>query len=126
MRRAIKGILGERVKINRDFCGVPKGTEGVIDQVLVGYGGGDHCLMVAWDLPTNPLPRFYTGSIISLDVLRDAFCPDEYRYLEPVDKRVCDGCGKWLEHAFFSRPSSECVFCENDRHDIRNFPENWG
>jgi hypothetical protein len=63
--------IGVRVKSLVDFSGVPKGTEGVIDE---DYGTG---VMVAWDLPNQPLPKGYsvhTGkpSFVS-GVLRDGF-----------------------------------------------------
>ena len=45
--------VGQRVKAKIDFSGVPKGTEGVIDE---DYGTG---LTVAWDLPDRPLPPGY-------------------------------------------------------------------
>ena len=45
--------IGLRIKSNVDFSGVPSGTEGVIDE---DYGSG---VMVAWDLPSQPLPQGY-------------------------------------------------------------------
>lgn len=63
--------VGVRVKSLVDFSGVPKGTEGVIDE---DYGTG---VMVAWDLSDQPLPRGYSvyngkPSILS-GILRDGF-----------------------------------------------------
>lgn len=50
-------VIGLRVRSLRDFAGVPKGTEGVVDEV---YKLGEHIgLMVAWDLPDKPLPKGY-------------------------------------------------------------------
>lgn len=46
--------VGQKVKSNRAFVDVPKGTQGIIDE---DYGTG---VMVAWDLPDRPLPRGYT------------------------------------------------------------------
>jgi len=48
-----EATIGTRVKTLVDFSGVPKGTEGVIDQ---DYGTG---IMVAWDLPDRALPAGY-------------------------------------------------------------------
>jgi len=48
-----EAVVGTRVKTLVAFSGVPKGTEGVIDQ---DYGKG---IMVAWDLPDRPLPDGY-------------------------------------------------------------------
>lgn len=63
--------IGVRVKSLVDFSEVPKGTEGVIDE---DYGTG---VMVAWDLPDQPLPRGYSvydgKPAISSGILRDGF-----------------------------------------------------
>lgn len=73
--------IGVRVKTLVDFSGVPKGTEGVIDE---DYGTG---VMVAWDLPDQPLPKDYsihTGrpSFVS-GILRDGFNKgNELHFLE--------------------------------------------
>lgn len=75
--------IGVRVKSLVDFSGVPKGTEGVIDE---DYGTG---VMVAWDLTDQPLPRGYsvhTGrpSFVS-GILRDGFNKEnELHFLEKV------------------------------------------
>jgi hypothetical protein len=74
--------IGLRVKSNVDFSGVPSGTEGVIDE---DYGSG---VMVAWDLPSQPIPTGY----ISWDgspswmtgLLRDGFGNDELHFLDLV------------------------------------------
>jgi len=79
--------IGTRVKSLRDFAGVPKGTEGVIDE---DYGTG---VMVAWDLPDKPLPkgyRQYDGLPIPKEyrqydggILRDGFDKEtELKFLE--------------------------------------------
>jgi len=63
--------IGLRVRSLVDFAGVPRGTEGVIDE---DYGTG---LTVAWDLPDRPLPpgyREYDGRpTIQTGLLRDGF-----------------------------------------------------
>jgi hypothetical protein len=63
--------IGVRVKSLVDFSGVPKGTEGVIDE---DYGTG---VMVAWDLSDQPLPigySVYTGKPAFVSgILRDGF-----------------------------------------------------
>lgn len=72
--------IGTRVSTLVDFCGVPKGTQGVIDE---DYGSG---VTIAWDLPDHPLPpgyRQYDGKpMIQTGILRDGFSLDELHYLE--------------------------------------------
>jgi len=46
-------VVGAKVRTLIDFSGVPKGTQGVIDQ---DYGKE---IMVAWNLPDRPLPDGY-------------------------------------------------------------------
>ena len=74
--------IGLRVRITMDFSGVPKGTEGVIDE---NYTTG---VMVAWDLPDQPLPvnykRYYGIPLIKSGILRDGFANDELEFLEIV------------------------------------------
>lgn len=74
-----QAIVSERIKSNVDFSGVPSGTEGVIDE---DYGTG---VMIAWDLPEQPLPvgYAYTGKpAIATGILRDGFSWDELKYLD--------------------------------------------
>lgn len=84
--------VGTRVRSNREFSGVPEGTEGVIDE---DYGSG---VMVAWDLPDKPLPDHYMKAIphyhpsttdpqgFEVPVLRDGFDKDdELQFLDVVD-----------------------------------------
>ena len=76
-------FLGMRVRSLVDFAGVPKGTEGVVDE---DYGSG---ITVAWDLPDRPLPagyREYDGQpAIQTRILRDGFAKvNELHFLEPV------------------------------------------
>jgi hypothetical protein len=75
--------VGIRVRSLRDFVGVPCGTEGVIDE---DYGEG---VMVAWDLPSNPLPPGYKAfdgrPAIKSGFLRDGFDKKtELKYLLTV------------------------------------------
>lgn len=74
--------VGARVRTLRDFCSVPKGTKGVIDE---DYGSG---VMVAWDLPDQPLPpgyQVYDGRPAFVSgILRDGF--DKERELEFLEK----------------------------------------
>ena len=75
--------VGTRVKSNREFSAVFKGTEGVIDE---DYGTG---VMVAWDLPDQPLPfgyRAYDGRpAIASHILRDGFNKEkELKFLDVV------------------------------------------
>lgn len=81
--------LGLRVKSLRDFCGVPKGTEGIIDEV---YDlGGHKGVMVAWDLPDRPLPhgyKLYDGRpAVESGLLRDGFGQDETEFLEIIEHK---------------------------------------
>ena len=82
-----KPQVGDRVRTNRGFLGVPKGSEGVIDE---DYGSG---VTVAWDLPARPLPE---GWIFDLDnpttwatnpenPLRDGFSVEELGFLDLVE-----------------------------------------
>lgn len=78
-----EATIGTRVRSLVDFSGVPKGTEGVIDE---DYITG---ITVAWDLPGQPLPtgyRVYDGrSAIQSRLLRDGFDKaTELQYLEIV------------------------------------------
>ena len=77
--------VGTRVRATIDFSGVPKGTEGVIDQ---HYKAG---VMVAWDLPDRPLPAgytVYTPQAGAAGILRDGFdTKRELRFLEVVDRQ---------------------------------------
>ena len=73
--------IGTRIRSLMDFSGVPRGTEGVIDQ---DYGSG---VMVAWDLPDRPLPpgyRIHSGRPSAVTgILRDGFSKSkELVYLE--------------------------------------------
>ncbi len=76
--------IGQRVRSLVDFAGVPRGTEGVIDE---DYGTG---ITVAWDLPDQPLPpgyRDYDGRpAIQTGMLRDGFDKvRELQFLEAVE-----------------------------------------
>jgi len=72
--------VGVRVRSLVDFSNVPRGTEGIIDE---DYGTG---IMVAWDLPDNPLPKEYSvydgrPAVVS-GILRDGFSKtDELHFL---------------------------------------------
>jgi len=80
-----EAIVGTRVRSLVNFAGVPKGTEGVIDEeYLNGIG-----IMVAWDLPNQPLPRGYCRydgiPAIKSNILRDGFEKGtELEFLEKV------------------------------------------
>jgi hypothetical protein len=76
-------MINTRVRSLRDFAGVPKGTEGIIDE---DYGTG---VMIAWDLPDSPLPRGYRihdgRPSFASGILRDGFDKEsELQYLEKV------------------------------------------
>lgn len=81
--RINEATVGTRVKSLVDFSGVPKGTEGVIDE---DYITG---VMVAWDLSDQPLPKgysFYNGKPAFVSgILRDGFDKEnELHFLEKV------------------------------------------
>lgn len=91
-------IVGLRVRALLDFVCVPKGTQGVIDEV---YDlGGHRGVMVAWDLPERPLPAGYCiwdgKPAFASKILRDGFGENETQYLEVIDdpkaerRHVCD------------------------------------
>ena len=74
--------LGVRVKTKVELSGIPKWTEGVIDE---DYDTG---VMVAWDLPHRPLPPGYRsnhGRPAEAHLLRDGFDKEtELHFLERV------------------------------------------
>jgi hypothetical protein len=78
--------IGTRVRTLMDFAGVPKGTEGVIDQDY------KHGVMVAWDLPGRPLPAGYSkysAAYVTNRIIRDGFDKDtELHYLELVVRQA--------------------------------------
>jgi hypothetical protein len=81
--------VGVRVRANRAFAGVPRMTEGVIDQVLEFGQEEKHITwMVAWDLPSSPLPdgyHIYDGRPAALSrILRDGFSRFELKWLDRV------------------------------------------
>lgn len=83
-------IIGLRVRSLREFVGIPKGTEGVIDEV---YDlGGRKGVTVAWDLPDRPLPAGYQAwdgrPAFASKILRDGFGEDETQFLEVIDGGV--------------------------------------
>lgn len=73
--------VGTWVWTNQAFSGVPRGTQGVIDE---DYGTG---VMVAWNLPSRPLPKGYSAydgrPAIKSGLLRDGFDKEtELQFLE--------------------------------------------
>jgi len=78
--------IGIRIRSKVPFSGVPKGTEGIVDEhyVLLNKPG----FMVAWDLSDHPLPSGYSrhdgAPAIQTGILRDGFEQDELEYLEAV------------------------------------------
>ena len=76
--------IGQRVKTLRAFCGVPLGTEGVLDE---DYGTG---VMIAWDMADSNLPAGYSAydgvPAVRSGILRDGFDKDdELQFLEVVE-----------------------------------------
>ena len=75
--------VGTRVRTLVEFGGVPRDTQGGVDE---DCGRG---VMVAWDLPTRPLPtgyRHYDGRPPAVTgILRDGFDKErELHFLEVV------------------------------------------
>lgn len=80
----LQSMIGTRGKSNIGFSGVPKGTEGVIDEI---YSGG---VMVAWDLPARPLPAGYKEwdgrpQVAAGTPLRDCFSFEELAFLDRIN-----------------------------------------
>ena len=74
--------VGRRIKSKVDFSGVPKETEGVIDEIYNNQQG----FMVAWDLPNRPIPPGYSRHdgkpVVVTGLLRNGFGLDEVEPLE--------------------------------------------
>lgn len=122
-----KHFVGQRVRSNREFFGVPVGSEGVIDEVLYYSGTDRKVWMVAWDLPESPLPEGYTKydgkPAVATGILRDGFGADELKYLDPVD----DGSYTVLYHGTSSSRIDaivkEGLKCRADLNGVGNWPE---
>lgn len=76
--------IGARVRTMVPFSGIAVNTEGVIDE---DYVTG---VMIAWDLPNNPLPEGYSEHdgrpMIVTGILRDGFDKDtELHFLQRVE-----------------------------------------
>lgn len=82
--------VGTWVRTLRAFVSLPRGTVGVIDY---DYGDG---VMVAWDLPEQPLPEGYEEydgqPAIKSNILRDGFAWNELHTLAVYDGEEA----KWL------------------------------
>lgn len=81
--KASEATIGTRVRTLREWNSVPLGTEAVIDE---DYGSG---VMVAWNLPEQPLPEGYREHdgtpVIQSGLLRDGFDKkSELKFLEVV------------------------------------------
>ena len=78
--------IGDRVRTNREFSGIPVGSEGII---VEDYGSG---LTVAWDLPDKPYPNDLMPQQVAqlwavnpICPIRDGFDKEtELHYLELV------------------------------------------
>lgn len=76
--------IGTRVKTKIAWPSVPVGTEGIVDE---HYGNGG--IMIAWDLPNQPLPDNYKEFDLEnlvRGILRDGFSKSETKYLEIIKK----------------------------------------
>ena len=81
-----EACIGTRVRTNVALSGIPRWSEGVIDE---DYGTG---VMVAWDLPGRPLPsgyRSHQGVGAEAGILRDGFDKvSELHFLQVVTART--------------------------------------
>ena len=79
--------IGTRMRTKSQFCGVPVGTECVVDEHY--HIGTQLGFMVAWDLSDRPLPKNYRehdGSwAMNCPYLRDGFGLGELKYLEEIE-----------------------------------------
>jgi len=78
-----EAVVGQRVRSLVDFSGIPKGTDGVIDE---DYGRG---VMIAWDYPKGVLPAGYheydQKPAVQTRIVRDGFNKtDELQWLEVI------------------------------------------
>lgn len=76
--------IGTRVKTKVAWPSVPVGTEGIVDE---HYGNSG--IMIAWDLPNQPLPHNYKEFNLEKlvrGILRDGFSESETKYLEVIKK----------------------------------------
>jgi len=76
--------IGTRVKTKVAWPSVPVGTEGIVDE---HYGNSG--IMIAWDLPDQPLPNDYIKFDLNNQIrgiIRDGFSESETKYLEIVKK----------------------------------------
>ncbi len=83
-----EAIVGTRVRILFGFANIPKGTEGIIDELYRYAPAKDCSVTVAWNLPDHPLPLGYVAydgrPAIQSGILRDGFSPNEFQYLEVI------------------------------------------
>lgn len=77
--------VGTRVRTTVAYYRVPQGTEGVVDEHYERLGSTG--LMVAWDLPDQPLPPGYmrhNSDRPIREIIRDGFSLDEIEAFEVV------------------------------------------
>ena len=112
-----EAIVGMRVRSLVDFSGVPKGTEGIIDE---DYGSG---VMVAWDLPGRPLPKGYREVVEDVlrdrAILRDGFDKKtELHFLETVSSLRQPGCTCRDDCPTACKGECGCEVCHNAYADF--------
>ena len=76
--------LGTKVKTKVAWPSIPVGTEGIVDG---HYDNGG--IMIAWNLPDQPLPNNYIKFDLENQIrgiIRDGFSESETKYLEVVKK----------------------------------------
>ena len=74
--------IGTRVRTNQPWPSAPVGTEGIVDEYF-GNGG----IMIAWDLPNQPLPsnyKVFDSKNPIRGIIRDGFSESETKYLKIV------------------------------------------
>lgn len=89
----LREAVGLRVRAVRGFSGVEVHTEGIVDDFYQTADGSG--VMVAWDLPGQPLPpsyrKFDGRPLVASGILRDGFgrhrTIDETALLEVVEHR---------------------------------------
>ena len=70
--------IGQKVKVNRGYCGVPKNSHGYVVRHSAHY------ITVAWDFKKDPYPHHKTPEQIAKMWAADHECPlrNDFRYDE--------------------------------------------
>lgn len=73
--------IGTWVKTHREYCELPTGTVGIVDEL---YPGG---FTVAWFLEGEPAPSGTASTNRERGILRDGFAYHELKDLEIIPRR---------------------------------------